>query len=225
MLFHLIKTSRACGKVLLTKLLKVCQFKHILCSLYKSLSNQGCLAPLKAKLASTEQKSRICSGSGSMIIEALGFNADTGAPALEIYIPTRALSFLLSFEQRGLSAQAKECKLECKLQPQHPHMSQLMLPFAAQDLNEYLTLRATGLTRKTVTWLKKAAELFWYSTEGIVSVATTRRLRDYVLAKCIDTYAKRKVLGFARPFSDICRRFGLTNDILRLICFWSFHEL
>ena len=79
-------------------------------------------------------------------------------------------------------------------------MSQLMLPFAAQDLNEYLTLRATGLTRKTVTWLKKAAELFWYSTEGIVSVATTRRLRDYVLAKCIDTYAKRKVLGFARAF-------------------------
>jgi hypothetical protein len=75
-----------------------------------------------------------------------------------------------------------------------------MLPFAAQDLNEYLTLRATGLTRKTVTWLKKAAELFWYSTEGIVSVATTRRLRDYVLAKYMDTYAKRKVLGFTRAF-------------------------
>ncbi len=123
-----------------------------------------------------------CRGSDS------GSNPDSGAP------------FLLSFEQRGLSAQAKECKLECKLEPQHTHMSELMLTFAAQDLNEYLMLRATGLTRKTVTWLKKAAELLWCSTEGIVSVTTTRRLRDYVLAKYTDTYAKRKVLGFARAF-------------------------
>ncbi len=123
-----------------------------------------------------------CRGSDS------GSNPDSGAP------------FLRLFDQWSSSSQAKECKLECKLSPQHTHMSELMLPFAAHDLNEYLTLRATGLTRKTVTWLKKAAELLWCSTEGIVSVTTTRRLRDYVLAKYTDTYAKRKVLGFARAF-------------------------
>jgi hypothetical protein len=44
----------------------------------------------------------------------------------------------------------KKCKLECKLEPQHTHMSELMLPFAAQDLNEYLTLRATGLTNTSI---------------------------------------------------------------------------
>jgi len=109
---------------------------------------------------------------------------------------------LYSFDQRSLSAQGKKCKLECKLSSKHDHtsMSDLVLAFTLEDLQGYLTLRAAGLTRKTVIWLEKAAELLWNVTRGIVSVLTMRRLRDHVLRKYKDTYAKRKVLGFARAF-------------------------
>jgi hypothetical protein len=67
-------------------------------------------------------------------------------------------------------------------------------------LEGYLTLRAAGLADKTVTWLKKSAQLFWHATQGTVSVSSMRRLRDHVLAKYRDTDAKRKVLQFACAF-------------------------
>ncbi len=79
-------------------------------------------------------------------------------------------------------------------------MSDLKLLFTRGDLNGYLTLRAAGLTSKTVTWLKKAAELLWNSTKGVASIATMRCLRGSVLTKYRDTDAKRKVLQFARAF-------------------------
>ncbi|MGZ4924105.1 MAG: hypothetical protein ACXV5H_09140, partial [Halobacteriota archaeon] len=67
-------------------------------------------------------------------------------------------------------------------------------------MQEYLTLRAAGLTPKTVMWLKKAAELLWNATKGIVSISTLQNLRNQVLAKYRDIYAKRKVMQFARAF-------------------------
>jgi integrase len=67
-------------------------------------------------------------------------------------------------------------------------------------LKEYLTLRAAGLSPKTITWLKKAAELLWNATKGIVSVSTQQNLRNHVIKKYRDTDAKRKVLQFARAF-------------------------
>ncbi|MGZ4935644.1 MAG: hypothetical protein ACXV4C_03715, partial [Halobacteriota archaeon] len=79
-------------------------------------------------------------------------------------------------------------------------MSDLRLRFTREDLNGYLTLRAAGLSPKTVTWLKKSAELLWNATRGVVSVSTMRCLRDLVLAKYQDSDAKRKVLQFARAF-------------------------
>jgi integrase len=57
-----------------------------------------------------------------------------------------------------------------------------------------------GLSPKTVTWLKKSAELLWNATRGTVSVITMHHLRDHVLARYQDTDAKRKVLQFARAF-------------------------
>src|ERR1019366_6674138 len=123
-----------------------------------------------------------CRGSDS------GSNPDSGAPSL------------LSFEQRGFSAQAKECKLECKLEGHHTGMSDIKLLFTHEDLSGYLKLRAEGLTPKTVTWLKKSTELLWGATRGIVSVTTMHDLRGHVLAKYQDTDAKRKVLQFARAF-------------------------
>jgi hypothetical protein len=125
-----------------------------------------------------------CRGSDS------GSNPDSGA------------LFLLSFDQRSSSAQAKKCKLECKLSSKHNHtsLSDLALTFTLEDLQGYLSLRAAGLTRKTVIWLEKAAELLWNATKGIVSVSTLQNLRNHVLKKYCDVDAKRKVLQFARAF-------------------------
>jgi hypothetical protein len=95
---------------------------------------------------------------------------------------------LLSFDQRSCSAQGKKCKLECKLstKPDHASMSDLALAFTLEDLQGYLTLRAAGLTRKTVIWLEKAAELLWNVTKGTVSISTLQNLRNHVLAKYRD---------------------------------------
>jgi hypothetical protein len=125
-----------------------------------------------------------CRGSDS------GSNPDSGA------------SFSSFFYQRDSTAQGKKCRLECKLEPQanQTGIAVLALPFTRKDLDGYLTLRAAGLTRKTVIWLKKSAELLWNATQGVVSVATMGCLRDYVLKKYKDNDAKRKVLGFARAF-------------------------
>jgi integrase len=67
-------------------------------------------------------------------------------------------------------------------------------------LQGYLTLRAEGLASKTVTLLKKAAELLWNATRGFVSISTLQNLRNHVLTKYSDIDAKRKVLQFARAF-------------------------
>ena len=125
-----------------------------------------------------------CRGSDS------GSNPDSGA------------SFLPSFDQRSFSEVGKKCKLECKLYPQtnHTGISNLKLLFTQEDLNGYLTLRAAGLSPKTITWLKKSAELLWDSTKGVVSVSTMQKLRNRVLQKYHDMDAKRKVLQFARAF-------------------------
>jgi len=106
------------------------------------------------------------------------------------------------FGERNLSVQGKKCKLECKLstKPDHTSMSHLALAFTLEDLQGYLTLRTEGLTRKTVIWLEKAAELLWNATKGIVSVSKLQSLRNHVLEKYRDIDAKRKVLQFARAF-------------------------
>jgi integrase len=125
-----------------------------------------------------------CRGSDS------GSNPDSGAP------------FLLSFDQRGFSAEGKKCKLECKLEPQvsTTGLSTLALQFTRNDVDVYLAFRSTGLTHKTVTWLKKAAQLLWSASSGVISVLTMSLLRDNILSKYHDVYAKRKTLGFARAF-------------------------
>jgi hypothetical protein len=109
---------------------------------------------------------------------------------------------LPSFGERSLSDEGKKCKLECKLQPQanHSSIAAIALLFTQEDLQGYLTLRAAGLTQKSVVWLKKSAELLWNATEGIISVSTLQNLRNYVLEKYRDIDAKRKVLQFARAF-------------------------
>jgi hypothetical protein len=79
-------------------------------------------------------------------------------------------------------------------------MSTFVLQFTREDLVGYLELRSAGLTRASIPWLKKAAELLWDTTRGFVRVGTLRRLRDYVIRKYTDVDAKRKILNFSKAF-------------------------
>ena len=47
---------------------------------------------------------------------------------------------------------------------------------------------------------KQSISTFWNTTEREISKATLETLRDYVLTKCTDICAKRKVLNFAKAF-------------------------
>jgi hypothetical protein len=67
---------------------------------------------------------------------------------------------MLSSKQQSFAPPGKECKLECKLLTHRAPLSELMLPSTSEDLSGHLTLRATGRTRKSVTWLKKASCFF-----------------------------------------------------------------
>ena len=92
-----------------------------------------------------------------------------------------------------------ERKLECKPE-RSVDMSTLALRFTREDLVGYLGLRTGGLTRASIPWPKKAAGLLWDTTRGFVSMATLRRLRDYVIQKYTDLDAKRKILNFSKAF-------------------------
>jgi len=109
---------------------------------------------------------------------------------------------LYSLRQQNATVASKKFKPEFKLppQPNNTGISTLILPFTRDDLVGYLELRTAGLARKSITWLKKSARLFWNATNGFISVPSLQNLRNYVLEKYRDVDAKRKVLQFARAF-------------------------
>ena len=76
----------------------------------------------------------------------------------------------------------------------------LKLTFSKKELSSYTDSRAVGLSRKTITSLKKAAQILWNSTKGEISKITVDVLREYVLRKYIDVYSKRKVINFSKAF-------------------------
>jgi hypothetical protein len=79
-------------------------------------------------------------------------------------------------------------------------LDKLKLTFSKNELADYTALRIAGLRKKTIGWLRKAADLLWVYTKGEISRITTNELRDYVLRKYTDTVAKRTVLNFAKAF-------------------------
>jgi len=63
-------------------------------------------------------------------VEEPGRGSDSGSN------PDSGVPFLVSFDQRSLSAEGKKCKLECKLSSEHNStcMSDLVLAFTLEDL-------------------------------------------------------------------------------------------
>jgi hypothetical protein len=79
-------------------------------------------------------------------------------------------------------------------------LDQLKLTFSRSELRDYTNLRIAGLSDKTINWLKKAADILWAYTKGEISRITANELRNYVIVKYSDIYAKRKVINFAKAF-------------------------
>jgi hypothetical protein len=79
-------------------------------------------------------------------------------------------------------------------------LDKLKLTFSRSELSDYTNLRIVGLSDKTINWLKKAADILWACTKGEISRITANQLRNYVLTKYSDIYAKRKVINFAKAF-------------------------
>jgi hypothetical protein len=78
--------------------------------------------------------------------------------------------------------------------------AQLELEFTEEELTSYVTWRAVGLGRKTINWLKKAAFIYWSSTNGIISKNNCDALREFILTKYRCDDAKSKTLNFAKGF-------------------------
>ena len=74
------------------------------------------------------------------------------------------------------------------------------MTFSKSELTSYTDRREVGLSRKTTNWLRKAAQILWTCTKGEISKTTVDVLRQYVLRKYVDVYAKRKVINFTRAF-------------------------
>ncbi len=72
--------------------------------------------------------------------------------------------------------------------------------YSREELKSYTTFRTTGVSTATVPWINKASQTFWNHTEGEISKTTLESLRNYVLTKYVDIFAKRKVLNFAKAF-------------------------
>jgi integrase len=79
-------------------------------------------------------------------------------------------------------------------------LEELRLTFSKSELTSYTDRREVGLSRKTTNWLRKAAQILWTCTKGEISKTTVDVLRQYVLRKYVDVYAKRKVINFTKAF-------------------------
>jgi hypothetical protein len=84
--------------------------------------------------------------------------------------------------------------------PDCDRLDKLKLTFSRSELLDYTNLRKAGLTQKTVIWLKKAADILWSCTKGEISRIMANELRNYILVKYSDIYAKRKVINFSKAF-------------------------
>jgi integrase len=56
------------------------------------------------------------------------------------------------------------------------------------------------LSKGSIPWINKSYETYWNVTSGIVSKKRLEALRNYLLQKYVDIYARRKIINFARAF-------------------------
>jgi hypothetical protein len=80
------------------------------------------------------------------------------------------------------------------------NLASLELPYAKEELTAYTDFRKIGLSKASIPWINKSSETFWNATLGVISKKQLEALRNYLLRKYVDIYAKRKVINFSRSF-------------------------
>ncbi|MGZ4869503.1 MAG: hypothetical protein ACXV2F_03980, partial [Halobacteriota archaeon] len=76
----------------------------------------------------------------------------------------------------------------------HYSLATLELQYVKNELTSYTDFRKAGLSERSKPWMNKASQIFWNTTNGKISKASIEPLRNCVLARYTDVFAKRKVL-------------------------------
>ena len=79
-------------------------------------------------------------------------------------------------------------------------LNDLQLQYSHKELEQYLKVKTTQLSEKSVLWFNKASTILWDATQGIISKDTMNAIRDYTLStyKCHDSWGK--IFGFVKSF-------------------------
>ncbi|MGZ4921766.1 MAG: hypothetical protein ACXV3U_06195 [Halobacteriota archaeon] len=79
-------------------------------------------------------------------------------------------------------------------------LSDLTLPFTADELSGYVESRLTGLADTSCDWIRRSAEALWRATIGVISRQTIVRLRTETLKRYRSSWSHGKTLAFAKAF-------------------------
>jgi hypothetical protein len=99
-----------------------------------------------------------------------------------------------------ICASTEEPKPKISHQQQQQSLMSLELDYGEEELTDYTAFRCTGLSVGTIPWINKCSLTFWNITKGVVNKARIETFREYVLAKYMGIYSKRKMLNFAKAF-------------------------
>jgi hypothetical protein len=79
-------------------------------------------------------------------------------------------------------------------------LSDLTLPFTADELSEYVSNRLLGLAEPSCIWIERAAKKLWQTTLGVISQHTLQQLRAETLQRYHCSTSHSKILSFAKFF-------------------------
>jgi hypothetical protein len=101
-------------------------------------------------------------------------------------------------------------------------LSDLALPFTANELSGYVSNRLIGLAESSCIWIERAAKMFWQTTLGIISQHTLQPLRAETLQRYHCSTSHRKILSFAKSFLSYLTKIRLDT---RYLAFGIFLEM
>ena len=84
--------------------------------------------------------------------------------------------------------------------PNRRSLAVLGLAYTNEELTAFTDFRKTGLSKGSIPWINKASETFWNATQGVISKGRLDALREYLLNKYVDIYARRKVINYSKAF-------------------------
>ncbi len=98
-------------------------------------------------------------------------------------------------------------------------LSDLALPFSANELSSYVDYRVTGLADLSRDWITRAARTFWDMTTGVISKITMDNLRQQTLTRNTSSWSHGKTLSFAKAFLKYLAKMRLDTRYLAFAMF------